>query len=150
MELILWRHATAEEAGHGSGADAARALTRRGEREAERVAEWLRARLPADIRVLASPATRTRQTAAALDPRHEVVPAIATGAGAEDVIAAAGWPDAPGTVVVVGHQPTLGRVAARILGGVEADWTIRKGALVWIVHRDRGTWLRAAIGPEDV
>ena len=60
MELILWRHAEAEE----SMPDRARKLTQRGHKHAGRVAEWLQQRLPAKFIVIASPAERTRQTAA--------------------------------------------------------------------------------------
>jgi phosphohistidine phosphatase len=57
-------------------------------------------------------------------------------------------------VLVVGHQPTLGRVAAVLLGGAEADWSIKKGAVWWFTHRvrdgDGQVVLRAVIGPDLV
>ncbi|MEO7547467.1 MAG: histidine phosphatase family protein, partial [Ramlibacter sp.] len=40
MDLILWRHAEAEDAPEG-GDDLDRALTSRGEKQAARVAAWL-------------------------------------------------------------------------------------------------------------
>jgi phosphohistidine phosphatase len=67
------------------------------------------------------------------------------------VLAAAGWPE-NGSVVVVGHQPTLGRVAALLLSGEEADWVIKKGAIWWFTNRVRGgeaqTVLRAVMAPD--
>jgi phosphohistidine phosphatase len=55
-------------------------------------------------------------------------------------------------VLVVGHQPTLGEVAAFLLSGEEAPWSMRKGAVWWLTSRDRGAGaavtLRAVIGPE--
>ncbi|HEX7466215.1 MAG TPA: histidine phosphatase family protein, partial [Usitatibacter sp.] len=39
MELILWRHAEAEDA--GGGGDLARSLTKRGRKQAAKMAEWL-------------------------------------------------------------------------------------------------------------
>ena len=41
-------------------------------------------------------------------------------------------------MVIVGHQPTLGLVVARLLAGEERSWTIRKGAVWWLRHRVRG------------
>ena len=61
MDLILWRHADAEDGAD----DMARRLTPRGEKQAAAMAEWLRARLPRNYTVLASPAVRAQQTAAA-------------------------------------------------------------------------------------
>ena len=56
MDLILWRHADAEDV--GSQGDAARNLTKKGRKQAERIAEWLRPRLEGDWRILCSPAAR--------------------------------------------------------------------------------------------
>jgi phosphohistidine phosphatase len=141
MDLILWRHAEAENES-GAGGDLERRLTAKGERQAERMADWLNRRLPASTRILASPARRTQQTAKALDRRFKTVPALAPGAGVDEVLAAARWPDANEPVLVVGHQPVLGRVVARLLAGPatdgsDRDWTIRKGAVVWLRQRDR-------------
>ncbi|MDO8419662.1 MAG: histidine phosphatase family protein, partial [Rubrivivax sp.] len=46
MDLLLWRHAEALEAGEAQD-DLDRALTRKGERQAQRVADWLNRQLPA-------------------------------------------------------------------------------------------------------
>ncbi|MGH8631487.1 MAG: histidine phosphatase family protein, partial [Burkholderiales bacterium] len=54
------------------------------------------------------------------------------GVSVAEVLEAAGWPGAEGSVVLVGHQPTFGRVAAFLLAGVEAEWDIAKGGLWWI------------------
>jgi phosphohistidine phosphatase len=70
------------------------------------------------------------------------------------VLAAAGWPDARDTVVVVGHQPTLGAVASLVLAGEQAGWSVKKGAIWWLSDRDhsggRLVVLRAVIGPDLV
>lgn len=155
MNLLLWRHASAEDATEpGDAADLARALTKRGHRQAELVAEWLGKRLPAEYQLLVSPARRTRETAAALSTEYRVLDALGPQADASAVLAAADWADQPGTVIVVGHQPTLGRVAARILTGQEADWSIKKGSLWWFASRDRdegaSVVLRAVIAPDLV
>ncbi|HRP96864.1 MAG TPA: histidine phosphatase family protein [Rhodocyclaceae bacterium] len=148
MDLLLWRHA---EAVDGSP-DAQRALTPRGQKQARKVAAWLRDNRPRALRVLASPTVRTRQTAMALCEDFEVVRDIGPEAGVADMLAAAGWPDASGACLLVGHQPGLGRLAALLLSGTEADWTIKKGALWWFTNRVRNgetqTVLRTVVTPD--
>ena len=64
MELFLWRHADALP----GTSDFERALSPLGHQQAGRAAEWLREHIePAslsNLRILVSPAVRTRQTAA--------------------------------------------------------------------------------------
>jgi phosphohistidine phosphatase len=150
MNLILWRHADAEEGIPDSG----RALTDKGRKQAKAVAKWLKGRLPADCEILVSPATRARQTAEALHREFQTVGALDVGASPSEVLTASGWPRRGGTVLVVGHQPTLGQVAALLLAGAEAEWSLKKGAVWWFESRTRGgrdeALLRAAIGPDLV
>ncbi|MEM5435392.1 SixA phosphatase family protein [Paraburkholderia diazotrophica] len=150
MNLILWRHAEAEDV---ASSDLARQLTARGRKQAQASAKWLRARLSDDAVILASPATRTVQTAESLTDQYRVVREIAPDASATDILTAAGWPDGiASTVVVVGHQPTLGHVVARLLADSGASWSIKKSAIWWIESRNRGNdgeaVLRAVIGPD--
>lgn len=150
MELILWRHADAEDGAPGKPDDE-RCLTAKGEKQAQRMAAWLEKRLPRDARVMASPARRAQQTAQALTRRYETRREIGTASDARSVLKAAGWPDGEDTVVVVGHQPTLGQVAALALTGKAADWSIRKGAAWWIESRDGAEVItRAVIEPDLV
>ncbi len=137
MDLILWRHAEAEEAAPGED-DLKRALTSKGERQAERMAE------------LAQPPpaafdARPRQPGAAL-------PADGQGARAQvphrrrdrpGRRAPRSWSPSPAgpmraqPVLVVGHQPTLGMAAALLLGGAPQPWAVKKGAVWWLRHRLR-------------
>ncbi len=137
MNLVLWRHAEAED----SYPDLARALTPRGRRQAERVGAWLTQHLPGPRRLICSPALRTRQTAEALGRPDLVDPRLAPDADMGGVLAAIGWPHAAaghdGSLVVVGHQPTMGMLAALLLGGREQAWAFRKGAAWWFSTRDR-------------
>ncbi|OHC62239.1 MAG: histidine phosphatase family protein [Rhodocyclales bacterium GWA2_65_20] len=153
MDLILWRHAEAEE-GDGALPDNKRRLTARGEKQSKQVARWLRQHLPRKRKILVSPAERTQQTAHALELAYEIEPKLGTGASATDVLTAAGWPDHGGAVLIIGHQPTLGRVAALLLGGKEADWSIKKGGVWWFSRRarsdERQTVLRAVLNPDLV
>ena len=133
MDLLLWRHAEAVD----GLPDSTRELTERGIRQAHKVAEWLESRRPKKLRVLVSPTVRTRQTACAFTQDFEVVPALGPGNDITAILAACGWPDGGGSVLVVGHKPELGRLAALLLSGHEADWTIKKGALWWFTNRVR-------------
>ena len=133
MDLLLWRHAEAEEGED----DLKRRLTARGEKQAKAMAAWLRAHQPKDLRILVSPAVRTQQTAEALNMPFETHRKLGPDACVSELIAASGWPDAKGAVLIVGHQPGLGRLASLLLGGQEADWSIKKGALWWISNRVR-------------
>jgi phosphohistidine phosphatase len=148
MDLILWRHAEAEDV----FPDLERELTDKGRKQAARMADWLNPRLPQDIRVLVSPAARALQTAQALGRGYQELDALAPGAAAEDVLAAAGWPDSAYPVLVVGHQPTLGQVAMRLLAGQAGDLAVRKGGVWWFQSRERGgelqVVLRAVAAPD--
>jgi phosphohistidine phosphatase len=153
MDLILWRHAEAFDPRVGQD-DLERALTPKGQRQAERVARWLVRRLPPGTRVLASPSLRTQQTAQALGRKFQTAPALAPGHGVESLLRAAEWPHARAPVLIVGHQPTLGLTAARLLAGADQAWSVRKGGLWWLRGRERGgelqVVLHAVIGPDTL
>lgn len=150
MELILWRHAEAED----GSPDIARQLTIKGEKQAQKIASWLKARMKKPVRILVSPAARAQQTATALSTKFETSAEVGVESSAKHILRAAGWPDAQGTVLVVGHQPTLGQVAATLLTGQDNDWKIEKGAVWWfstsVEWGDPTTALRAVIMPKDV
>ena len=150
MDLILWRHAEAEP----GEPDLGRRLTAKGIKQAERIAAWLDGHLPDTTRILVSPADRAQQTALTLKRKFRVVPELAPGATAQSVLAAAGWPDSREPVLIVGHQPTLGEVAAFLLAGDELPWSMRKGAVWWLSNRVRdgnsAVVLKVAIGPDFV
>jgi phosphohistidine phosphatase len=152
MELILWRHAEAED-GVG-GDDLARRLTKRGHKDAAKMAAWLKPRLEGDWRVVVSPAQRTLQTVEPLDVAFETSDAIGTGTYSARLLREVGWPSAARNVLVVGHQPTLGEVAAQLLRGGEGGVSVRKGALWWFSTRERDgkveTTLKAVVNPEMV
>ncbi|CDY73681.1 Phosphohistidine phosphatase SixA [Caballeronia glathei] len=150
MNLILWRHAEAEDQ---AASDLVRQLTPRGRKQAQAMAKWLRSRIDEDAVFLASPATRTIQTAEAFGDRYRAVESLAPGGSAQAVLEAAGWPDGIAqTVIVVGHQPTLGRVAALLFTGSEAEWSIKKAGVWWFQQRPRAgdgqLVLRAVTSPD--
>ena len=151
MDLILWRHAEAVQAGENQ-LDYERQLTRRGLTQAQKVSEWLNHHKPKDMRILVSPTKRTQQTARALTSDFETVPALGPESDVVHILAAADWPNHRGAVLLVGHQPGLGRLASLLLSGSEANWSIKKGAVWWfsnrVRHNETQTILRAMITPE--
>jgi phosphohistidine phosphatase len=127
MELLLWRHAKAED----SVPDHARELTRTGWEQARRVAAWLKEHGPHEIRLLVSPATRTRQTASCFREAMELSDALAFATAPEDILAMIDWPYAETPHLLVGHQPMLGEIAATLLPDASLP-PFHKGALWWI------------------
>ncbi|MEK6591674.1 MAG: histidine phosphatase family protein [Pseudomonadota bacterium] len=146
MELILWRHADAEN----TIPDEDRRLTAKGHRQAERMAIWLRERLPQDAHALSSPARRAQQTAQALTPKFRISSALSTTATPQSVLKAASWPGGGGTLVLVGHQPALGAAAALALTGTATAWSFKKGAIWWLAYREPGdeVIVRAVMAPD--
>jgi phosphohistidine phosphatase len=75
-------------------------------------------------------------------------------ASIEDVLDAANWPNSKEPVLVVGHQPYLGLVAAHLLGTPQHQCAIRKGNVWWITQKLREeetqTYLKAIMSPDLV
>ena len=136
MDLILWRHAEAKDADEGQD-DLSRALTSRGEKQAQRMAAWLDRHLPHATRVMTSPAVRCEQTALALPHKYKVRPELAPGCSVDDLLKLAQWPDARGPVLVIGHQPVLGQTVARLMGLPAGECVVRRGAVWWLRSRER-------------
>lgn len=144
MNLILWRHADAED----GVPDEQRRLTAKGHKQAKKMAAWLDAHLPAGWRVMVSPATRTCETAGALTADFVIDSALSTSATPQGLLKASGWPDGRGTVVVVGHQPTLGAAAGLALTGAIQPWNVKKGSIWWLSRDDEGgVTVRAVLAP---
>lgn len=150
MDLILWRHAEAFDAEPGES-DEERTLTPKGVKQAKKMAEWLTSQLPEGCKILVSPAVRTVQTAEALGRKFKVTPEVGLEADAEDLLQAANWPNAREPVLVIGHQPTLGQVAAVLLSGQPQDWEVKKANVWWLVQRDpadiASLHLKAVVSP---
>jgi phosphohistidine phosphatase len=114
MRLVIVRHAEAE----AGEPDELRALTDDGRAQAEALGRRLRSQgLVADA-VLTSPLLRARETAAAIglgtpEP-HEALRPGATPEGVREAVAGRG-----ATVVIVGHQPDCGQIAAALGDGTE-------------------------------
>lgn len=136
MDLIIWRHAEAEDEAEAQD-DLKRALTSRGEKQAARMARWLDRLLPESARIVCSPALRCEQTVLTLGRKYKVRDELAPGGTAKQVLEVAGWPQARQAVLVVGHQPALGQAMAQLLGFKHDSCPIRKGAAWWLRTRER-------------
>jgi phosphohistidine phosphatase len=117
MRLLLIRHADASP----GEPDTLRTLSPAGREEARKLGERLARQGVQPSAILTSPLLRARETGAALaavlDCPAEPSDALAPGANAAGVCAAV---EGRGeTVVVVGHQPDCGRIAAELGDGTE-------------------------------
>jgi phosphohistidine phosphatase len=101
------------------------------------MAAWLDRQLPDGAKVWASPAVRTQQTAKALQRKFKTSAALAPLATVDELLELVQWPHAKGTVVLVGHQPTLGYTISRLLGLSESECVVKKGAAWWLRYRER-------------
>ena len=140
MDLILWRHAEAEDWPDGdpqAGTDLDRSLTARGEKQAARMAGWLDRQLPEGARIWVSPARRCEQTALALGRKFKIRSELAPDATSAQLLELVQWPLGKSPILVVGHQPTPGQTIAQLLGLQESDCPVKKGAVWWLRSRER-------------
>ena len=144
MDLILWRHAEADELPNLDMpcdalplADMQRALTPRGEKQAMRMAAWLDRQLPDGTRILSSPAKRCDHTARTLNRKYKVRSELQPGAMPEHLLELVQWPLFNMPTLVIGHQPTLGMVIAHLLGIQEGECAVKKGAVWWLRSREK-------------
>jgi len=133
--LLLLRHGLAEERQPGCS-DAERALSERGRQRTRAVLEQLVARGLAADRLLSSPLRRAHQTAeiavhCGLAPALELAPQLQPGgdldAGLRVWLAA---PEPPRRLLLVGHEPDLSQLAARLIGAPPAALRLRKAGLI--------------------
>ena len=140
MDLILWRHAEAEDVNPG-GSDMERQLTARGEKQALRMAQWLERQLPESTRILSSPARRCEQTVLCLGRKYKTRDELSPDGQAEQLLNLVHWPNQKNPTLLVGHQPWLGQILSLALGQPEAALSVRKGSVWWLRSRQRqGGW----------
>ena len=140
MDLILWRHAEAEDGSpddRSPSLDLDRSLTQRGEKQAARMAVWLDRQLPEGARILVSPARRCEQTALALGRKYKTRTELLPDATPAQLLDLVQWPGSKYPTLVIGHQPMLGQTLANLLGLRETECAVKKGALWWLRTRNR-------------
>ena len=133
-ELYLIRHGVAEDRGEAWPDDTKRPLTEEGMTRLRRIARSL-ARLDVSIDVLlTSPLVRTRQTAeilaAAFEPQPAVVAvdALAPGGMQQAVLAELEKHTRKTRIGLVGHEPGIGELAAKLIG-LRHALEFKKGAV---------------------
>lgn len=133
-ELYLIRHGIAEERGEAWPDDTKRPLTDEGITRLRREARGLaRIDVTLDV-VLTSPLVRTRQTADAIagsfEPRPPVVAveSLAPGGSYQAVLADLEKQARRSRIALVGHEPGIGELAAR-LAGSKHPFEFKKGAV---------------------
>ncbi|MES2943433.1 MAG: histidine phosphatase family protein [Pseudomonadota bacterium] len=149
MDLILWRHAEAEDLAldlaHTAQDDLSRSLTARGEKQAMRMSAWLDRQLPEGARIFSSPARRCEQTALALGRKYKVRPEIAPDGTPAQLLQLVQWPLGRAPILVIGHQPILGQTIAQLLGFQESDCAVKKGSLWWLRSRERDDLIQTVV-----
>jgi phosphohistidine phosphatase len=126
IELYLIRHGLAEERGEAWPDDTKRPLTEEGMTKLRKSARALeRLGISFDV-IIASPLVRTRQTAeliaAGFEPKPHIVAAesLAPGGSSAAVIADLEKHARRERVALVGHEPGIGELAARLIGSRHA------------------------------
>lgn len=144
--LILWRHAEAEDESN-TGKDSDRLLTKRGQKDALKMAKWLYPHLPANTRVLSSPARRCLETVAALEAvaaadveremplKVEVVEFLSIRNSLQTLIERLVNDNHHETILIIGHQPNLGLLISSLLGIDRDACAVKKGAIWWLRQR---------------
>jgi phosphohistidine phosphatase len=137
MDMLLWRHAEALDTNADQPDDMLRPLSPRGIKQAQRMAKWLDQHMPEGMRILCSPAVRCESTVMALRRKYKLCHELAPDGNVQAMLELAQWPDARTPVLIVGHQPTLGQVAALALSLPLHELSVRKGSVWWLRNRVR-------------
>lgn len=134
LELYLIRHGDAEERGEEYPDDSKRPLTSQGIAKLKKEARALQALGVGFDQIITSPLVRTRQTADVFAETVQTKPAVTTS----DALAPAGTPAAvvqelgrhmkKARIALVGHEPNLGELAARLIGA-KVPLEFKKGAI---------------------
>lgn len=139
--ILLWRHADAEPLTEGQGLDIDRPLSKKGLKQAQKMATWLSNSMPKDTVIISSNALRAEQTTQALHLDYVVFATLAPEATLEAVlktVAQLADDKLQGeNLLIIGHQPWLGLLAAQLLtlpatlGANAKEISIKKGAVWW-------------------
>ena len=143
MMLYIMRHGLAEEP-TPKGDDAGRKLTSKGADKIHKAAAGMRATGLAFNAILTSPITRAVETAEIVaneiaGPKPRAVPDFSTGASPTSALEALIKLRLPESVLVVGHEPTLSRLASLMLTGSSESLGIKlkQGGVIALEFPDR-------------
>jgi len=134
LELYLIRHGVAAERGEEYPDDSKRPLTADGIVRLRKAARALDALGVSFDHIITSPLVRTKQTAEVFAEHLKSKPSVSTS----DALAPAGTPAGviqelskhmrKASVALVGHEPNIGELAARLIGA-RAPFEFKKGAI---------------------
>jgi len=132
MFIVLFRHGPAGRRDASRWPDdEERPLTPRGEARTLAAARGLRRLVPRGAHVATSPLVRAEQTARLIEgviqpARLEVLEALAPGGSYRNVVEWLGGLGSDETLVLVGHEPDLGRLAGVLLFGAPRALPLKK------------------------
>ena len=140
MNLFILRHGKAEKSSEGTP-DAARALTRKGQEEVKKVAQWLKGNKIRFDAIATSPLKRARMTAkivaSVLDQKDRLVvwDELAPGGDLDTVCYHASGYGEHASVLVVGHEPGVSMLISKITGNTDiGSYGFAKAGLAKIRH----------------
>lgn len=137
MDIILMRHGRAAERGSHTGPDEERPLTGDGIKRLQRAMPGLRKVVPRVDQVATSPLLRARQTAELVGKAYatepEEQPLLAPGSALQAI---GRWlaRQKGEVVLLVGHEPDLGRLASWFLTGSEESFLPLKKGAICLIH----------------
>lgn len=141
QNILLWRHADALPLEHPNSSDIARPLSKKGLKQAEKMADWVLNALPENTLIVSSNAVRAEQTVQSLELDYLVFASLAPNATLDTVLdTLSNLPknNLPAeNLLVIGHQPWLGLLAAQLLNAPQplpknaTEYSIKKGAVLW-------------------
>lgn len=146
MQIILWRHAEADD---NYAQDLKRALTDKGHRQAQTTADWLATQLPDNYLLVSSAASRAKQTA-----QHLSEPLIdsrfnpgSTVSGVKLALTQL-LEQYERPLVLVAHQPFLGQLASLYVTGEVQAQPVKKSGIYWLKARGNSWYYKAILAPK--
>ena len=137
MKIILARHGSAEDKAD-SKEDPDRVLTQEGREQADLMGRVVAATIESVDGLWTSPFVRALQTAGIASKHLKIKPMVEPNLAISGDLEQLSWKmhrEALGTLMLVGHQPDLGKLAARLLGFV-SEVSLRKGGLCIVETKD--------------
>lgn len=149
MEIVLMRHGRAAERGSHEGPDEQRPLTTDGRKRLRRALPGLLQVIPQIGQVVTSPLLRAHQTAELVADGYAVplreLSALAPGGDIQQITR---WlaRQRDEVLLLVGHEPDLGRLASWFLtGSSESFLPLKKGAVCMIHFDDKPAMARGEL-----
>ena len=150
MKIILARHGTAEDKA-SSAKDEDRNLVKEGREQADLLGRVLAATIGRVDAIWSSPLARAMQTAEIASKHLEKKPAIEEELAIGGDLEQLSWKmhrESLPNLMLVGHQPDLGRLAARLLGFV-SEVSLKKGGLCIVETKDPAKQVGRAVATLD-